>query len=285
MTAPTLTARDPLVAIDRDLTARELGALAAFAGIVLVPVSLVGAAVAAGALPVQALDAATPIAMLLPTVAALVALAIWRPTAPATRLGLRPSGGWPRALAWTIGAFAIVTAIGLGTVLGAAALDIAPFALPDLGALALAALPLIGMALVLALGEELGWRGALQSMLAPHGFWRASITISVLWTLWHLPLLAASVAVGGMPLWAAATTVVNLLLAGVALSLLRDLGGSALPAATGHAALNTTLLLATNQLLGGGPSLGIHVVGWGVWLVAIAVLAVLRLRARGRMGA
>lgn len=42
---------------------------------------------------------------------------------------------------------------------------------------------------VLALGEEVGWRGYLLWELAPLGFWRASAAIGVVWGLWHAPVI------------------------------------------------------------------------------------------------
>lgn len=42
---------------------------------------------------------------------------------------------------------------------------------------------------VLAVGEEVGWRGYLLWELAPLGFWRASASIGVIWGLWHAPVI------------------------------------------------------------------------------------------------
>lgn len=42
---------------------------------------------------------------------------------------------------------------------------------------------------VLAVGEEVGWRGYLLWELAPLGFWRASALIGVIWGLWHAPVI------------------------------------------------------------------------------------------------
>jgi uncharacterized protein len=38
---------------------------------------------------------------------------------------------------------------------------------------------------LVALGEELGWRGFLWPRLAPMGFWRATVASGVIWGLWH----------------------------------------------------------------------------------------------------
>ncbi len=37
-------------------------------------------------------------------------------------------------------------------------------------------------------GEELGWRGFLQSELSPVGFWKSSAVIGIVWGLWHAPV-------------------------------------------------------------------------------------------------
>lgn len=42
--------------------------------------------------------------------------------------------------------------------------------------------------LVLAFGEEAGWRGfALPHMVESQGFWKASTVLGVLWCVWHYP--------------------------------------------------------------------------------------------------
>jgi len=40
-----------------------------------------------------------------------------------------------------------------------------------------------------ALGEEIGWRGFLQSELKPLGFWKSSFLVGLVWGLWHTPLI------------------------------------------------------------------------------------------------
>lgn len=41
-----------------------------------------------------------------------------------------------------------------------------------------------------AIGEEVGWRGYLWTLMRPIGFWRTSAVIGIIWGLWHLPLIA-----------------------------------------------------------------------------------------------
>jgi membrane protease YdiL (CAAX protease family) len=53
--------------------------------------------------------------------------------------------------------------------------------------------------LLLALGEEIGWRGfALPRLVAVHGFWRATTLLGLMWCVWHFPRLLASPYVVGL---------------------------------------------------------------------------------------
>ncbi len=59
--------------------------------------------------------------------------------------------------------------------------------------------------LVLAFGEEAGWRGfALPRLVERHGFWLASLILGVVWCVWHYPRLLGSPYLGplaeGLPL-------------------------------------------------------------------------------------
>lgn len=47
--------------------------------------------------------------------------------------------------------------------------------------------------LVLAFGEEIGWRGyALPVLCGRRGFWKAATILGVVWALWHYPKLLSS---------------------------------------------------------------------------------------------
>ena len=53
--------------------------------------------------------------------------------------------------------------------------------------------------LVLAFGEEAGWRGfALPRLVERHGFWRASLILGVVWCVWHYPRLLGSPYLGSL---------------------------------------------------------------------------------------
>jgi len=42
---------------------------------------------------------------------------------------------------------------------------------------------------VFGFGEELGWRGLLQKELGFMGFWKSSLTIGLVWGIWHAPII------------------------------------------------------------------------------------------------
>ena len=53
--------------------------------------------------------------------------------------------------------------------------------------------------LVLAFGEELGWRGfALPRLAARHGFWAGSMILGLAWCVWHYPRLLGSPYLGSL---------------------------------------------------------------------------------------
>jgi len=53
---------------------------------------------------------------------------------------------------------------------------------------------------IVALGEELGWRGLLMHELKSLGFWRSSFAIGFFWGLWHLPLIVNGYNYPGYPI-------------------------------------------------------------------------------------
>lgn len=155
-------------------------------------------------------------------------------------------------------------------------------AVPPVGvvvAAQLAALP-VGALLngVVALGEEVGWRGWLLPALLPLGTWPALLGTGVVWGLWHAPLILLGynfdrpdaggvlLMVGGCVAW------------GVLLGWLRLRSASLWPPVLAHGALNAVagvvLLLAA---AGEQPDMAVvgplGVVAWGVLGVVVLVLA------------
>lgn len=81
-------------------------------------------------------------------------------------------------LAWLLGT------IALRDKLGASPIDVA---------ISTQLLLFGGVWLILAFGEEIGWRGfALPILNARYGFARAAILLGVVWAIWHYPKLLSS---------------------------------------------------------------------------------------------
>lgn len=250
---------------------------------------------------------ALPAMMFTPAIAAVVVMLVFR--VPATAR-LRALGMWPLRPAGRLVLFlalglllpiviVVVTTLLAGT-LGWVELDLAGFsgyaaqlaqvvpagtALPPIGVLVavqLVSLPLGALAnSLLAFGEELGWRGWLQPVLAPLGAWPAVLLTGVVWGLWHAPviLLGYNFArpdvtgllfmVGGCVAW------------GLILGWLRLRSASLWPAVLAHGSLNAAgglvLMLAaagaTADLAIVG---GLGVVAWGVIAAVVAGIALLR---------
>ncbi len=138
-----------------------------------------------------------PIYMFTPFVAAL--LTVWRSDVGLLDIGLRIG-----RVRWLVIAAVLPLGIALLTTVVAVAVPGIVFS-PGVELLPGVALPggvpglLAGIGIVLALGvtvnavlavgEEVGWRGYLLWELAPLGFWRASAVIGVIWGLWHAPVI------------------------------------------------------------------------------------------------
>lgn len=116
----------------------------------------------------------------------------------------------------------------------------------DLGKLlaALALLPLaIGVGLLTALGEEIGWRGFLApAFYRAGGFAWASLGTGIIWGIWHLPLLVGSDYNAGTPVWyGIACFMITVTGISVMLAWLRLRSGSLWPAALFHATHNAAI--------------------------------------------
>lgn len=103
-----------------------------------------------------------------------------------------------------------------------------------------------------AVGEEVGWRGFLQTELSHMGFWKSSAVVGVIWGIWHAP----SVLGGGRdyPLhpWEGVMMmiIVTVLLSPI-FSYVRVKAGSVIAVAIIHGAFNGSTLLATLLVKGG----------------------------------
>ena len=112
---------------------------------------------------------------------------------------------------------------------------------------------------VVALGEELGWRGLLMHELRAWGFWPSSLVIGIAWGIWHLPLIMNGHNYPGHPI--AGPFMMILLTMGVSplIGYVRLRGGSVWAAAVFHGTFNAAASLTI--FLQGGDSLVIGITG------------------------
>lgn len=245
--------------------------------------------------------------MYTPTLAAVVsAKVVERQPKVLLDLGIWPVASWRRLLTSIAIAFGVVLAVVLGALVtsalaGTYAFDLRTFrgaseyfaaqfaavgkagqTLPlpiwVLVVVDLAALPLNSViSSLLALGEEIGWRGFLYPRLrAKLGDTFAVVAVGVIWGVWHAPLLLLgynypSLAPGWRLVW---MSVFCIELTAV-LAWVRQRSRSVWPAAIGHGTVNASLAL-TALMLGASPELrtaSASLMGWAGWPVGIALAA------------
>ncbi len=98
------------------------------------------------------------------------------------------------------------------------------------------------LGLVLAAGEEIGWRGYMLTRLIDAGVRRPVLASGLIWSLWHVPLVLAGIyAAGPSPALSAALIVVSITSFGYVISRLRLETGSVWPAIVLHAAWNSII--------------------------------------------
>jgi len=129
------------------------------------------------------------------------------------------------------------------------------------------------LAIVIAFGEEFGWRGYLQSELLKLGRVRGVLLVGVIWGIWHWPLILMGFSYPGYTLLGLLLTVLFLMGLAVFLGYAVLKTGSVLLAAYLHA-LNdqTTAFLVFLGFTPFNP-----VFSFGIGIYAIATLAVFTL--------
>lgn len=132
-----------------------------------------------------------------------------------------------------------------------------------------------------AMGEELGWRGFLQTRLLPLGQWPAVIITGVVWGLWHAPVILLGYNYPGQhPVVALLLMVVFCVLISVLLGWMTIASGTVWTAAIAHGFVNGVASMGV--LLGSADPTDsalvglLGVSGWIVMAVLIAVLVLLR---------
>ena len=133
------------------------------------------------------------------------------------------------------------------------------------------------LAIVLAFGEEYGWRGYLQPELCKLGRVRGVLVVGVIWGMWHWPLILMGWSYPGYPLVGLLLTVLFTIGLAVALGCVVFKTGSILLAAYLHA-LNDQVA-GFLVFLGFKPFDPVFSFGVGIYAVAmLALIAVLILR-------
>ena len=221
--------------------------------------------VATGLVPESALGLVVPLAQLSPLLAALLVRRRGEPWWRSLALGIPSGRALVIAALAAIAAFTLVPTarILLGIGLGADPLAGGP---PVLGLL-LAVPVVLVMQAVFAIGEEAGWRGWLQSTLAPLGFWRTSLVIGLMWALWHLPIVLA-LGLSGREMISYLGTIVAV---APLLSALRSISGTAWAAILGHGLLNSLRVALEQNVLGPVDPTVLWVLDLGSWALWIAV--------------
>lgn len=130
---------------------------------------------------------------------------------------------------------------------------------------------------LLALGEELGWRGFLLPELLPLGTWKAVLISGAIWGIWHAPAVLQGLNYPSMPVAGVLLMMVFTVLSGTILSWLYLNTRSPWAPALGHGALNATagmsILFMKDVDIAIGASLSSIIgfiplgifVGWLVW--------------------
>lgn len=193
---------------------------------------------------------------------------------------LRPGGARRFFAGVGVGVFGLL-AVYVVTALVGSLLGLAPF---QDGSVLLGAAPsLLVTLLVITLstfGEEVGWRGFLQRLLATHGFWRASAMVSAVWVAFHIPVHGVLVLQGQLPWQQGLASTVGLFALGMFLSALVVRFGSVWPAVFGHALpLSSINLLAAPDGLTGAGLLGLSAVEFVLLLAAAWLVSRRRPRA------
>ena len=217
----------------------------------------------------------TSLIMLAPATAAVVVLLVTRTPKPVSWLGLSPRGRWRPILRFgLLGALGAV-GVSVAALLLASAAGLVDIALPPDWWMSVALIvPLAVLIGVLAVGEEIGWRGFLQPALSPLGVWPALIITGIAWGLWHAPLVLLGYNYGSTDPLVLAPMVVTTVLIGIVIGWMRMRTGSVYPGAFAHGALNASASLVPLALTTTGViDTSATVLGWTGWLAVAVVIA------------
>lgn len=164
-----------------------------------------------------------------------------------------------------------------GTPGGTAAIDRIPFGL--LVAIQLIQIPITAVLPngLLALGEELGWRGWLLPTLRPLGTWPALAITGAIWGFWHTPLILRGYNFGLTNGYGVALMIAACVLLGIVIGWLRLRTASIWPCVFAHGALNAAAGFGQVVVAAGHhiPLISAGPLGWATWIVLALVIAIL----------
>lgn len=127
---------------------------------------------------------------------------------------------------------------------------------------------------LIALGEELGWRGLLFSELLPLGFWKSQAIIGLIWGVWHAPIILKGHNYPQHPVPGVFMMCLFCLLFSPIIGYIRLKANSVLAAALMHGTLNGTAGIGL-LFLKGGNDLVVGITGVaGFIAMALANLAI-----------
>jgi hypothetical protein len=109
----------------------------------------------------------------------------------------------------------------------------------------------VTMSFLVNCGEEIGWRGFVHGELRPLGFWRNALVTGLLWTAWHMPLLALGYGFPQHPGFGVGLLSAHCLVSSVGYAYLRERTASSLIVALFQGTTEAALLIAVAPLAGG----------------------------------
>lgn len=123
---------------------------------------------------------------------------------------------------------------------------------------------------VVALGEELGWRGFLFRELGFLGFWKSSFLIGLIWGVWHTPFVLQGLNYPQHPIEGVFMMILFCVLFTPIFNLIRFKSNSVLAAAIVHGTLNGTGGISIAFIKGGS-----DIMTGMTGIVGITVLAIM----------
>lgn len=131
---------------------------------------------------------------------------------------------------------------------------------------------------IVALGEELGWRGFLWDALGPAPVWLRIVITGIAWGTWHAPVILLGYNYPGVaPLTALGFMTIFCTLLSAVFEWLRSGSGTIWVPALAHGAVNASAGLALLMAAEGYPidNTTTGLLGWTGWIVLLVIIAAL----------